>query len=79
MKTAISIPDELFRRAERVAKRRKISRSQLYAVALARLLDAEPKDDVTRAYDTAFDEDGRDSFVTEAGREALGQVEWTEE
>ena len=79
MKTAISIPDELFRRAERAAKRRKISRSQLYAVALAHLLDAEPKDDVTRAYDTAFDDDARDGFCTDAGHKALVQVEWSEE
>ena len=37
MKTAISIPDDVFRRAERLAKRRKVSRSQLYTVALVQL------------------------------------------
>lgn len=35
MKTAISIPDALFREAETLAKRRDISRSELYATAIA--------------------------------------------
>jgi metal-responsive CopG/Arc/MetJ family transcriptional regulator len=35
MKTAISIPDDLFEKAEEVAERLKVSRSQLYARAIA--------------------------------------------
>jgi metal-responsive CopG/Arc/MetJ family transcriptional regulator len=35
MKTAISIPDALFQEAETLAKRRGISRSELYATAIA--------------------------------------------
>ncbi|MGA7537334.1 MAG: hypothetical protein WBW93_01060 [Steroidobacteraceae bacterium] len=35
MKTAISIPDALFREAETLAKRRGMSRSELYATAIA--------------------------------------------
>jgi metal-responsive CopG/Arc/MetJ family transcriptional regulator len=35
MKTAISIPDALFREAEVRAKKRGISRSELYATAIA--------------------------------------------
>jgi len=35
MKVALSIPDELFERAEAVSKRLGISRSRLYATALA--------------------------------------------
>jgi metal-responsive CopG/Arc/MetJ family transcriptional regulator len=34
MKTAVSIPDRIFREAERHARRSKKSRSQLYAEAL---------------------------------------------
>ena len=37
MKTAVSLPDDLFRMAEGVARRLKVSRSQLYATALADL------------------------------------------
>jgi hypothetical protein len=79
MKTAISIPDDVFRRAERLAKQRKISRSQLYTAALEQLLDAEPKDDVTRAYDSAFSDDEPDAFIRAAGRRALANVEWEDE
>jgi predicted transcriptional regulator len=35
MKTAISIPDEIFEAAERLAKRLKRSRSEIYSRALA--------------------------------------------
>lgn len=35
MKTAISIPDPVFRHAERLAKQLKVTRSRLYAAAVA--------------------------------------------
>lgn len=35
MKTAISLPDEIFEEAERLAKQRGMSRSELYAKAVA--------------------------------------------
>lgn len=83
MKTAISIPDDVFRRAERFAKRRKLSRSELYTTALVRMLEAEPNEDVTRAYDSAFDDnrddDRGDSFVDTAAARILMSIEWTEE
>jgi len=47
MKTAVSIPDPIFEAADRLASRRKISRSELYAEALSRILDAEDADDIT--------------------------------
>ena len=78
MKTAISIPDDVFRRAERVAKRRKVSRSELYTAAIVRMLEAEPKDDLTRAYDSAFDDGTRDLFVDTAARQILTDVEWSD-
>ena len=47
MKIAVSIPDELFQRAEAAAKREGLSRSGLYSRALASYLAAEgdPDDD----------------------------------
>lgn len=78
MKTAISIPDDVFRRAERLAKSRKISRSELYTTALMRFLEAEPKEDVTRAYDSAFDDDAADDFVGAAARSTLETIEWSD-
>lgn len=79
MKTAISIPDDVFRRAERFARQRKLSRSELYTAALVRMLEAEPNEDVTRAYDSAFDDDRRDLFVDTATRSFLAGIEWDEE
>lgn len=79
MKTAISIPDDVFRRAERLAKRRKVSRSELYTAALIRLLEAEPKEDVTRAYDSAFADDHSDPVIDAAARRLLTDIEWNEE
>jgi hypothetical protein len=79
VKTAVSIPDDVFRRAERLAKRRKISRSQLYAAALVQLLESEPKTELTEAYDSAFDDNKGDAFVRDAARRTLASVEWSDE
>ena len=43
MKTAVSLPDDLYERAERAAERLGLNRSQLYSEALAKfLLDLGP-------------------------------------
>ncbi len=47
MKTAISLPDELFRRAEVAARRLGISRSQFYATAIDEFLRRGGADTVT--------------------------------
>lgn len=41
MKTAVSIPDKVYRAAERTAKRMGITRSRLYTIAIEKLLAAE--------------------------------------
>ena len=38
MKTAVSVPDDLFRLAEATARRLRVSRSELYAKAIAEFL-----------------------------------------
>lgn len=76
---SISIPDDVFRRAERLAKRRKVSRSQLYTAALVQMLEAEPKDELTRAYDSAFADDTLDPFTSETARAVLAGIEWSDE
>ena len=52
MKTAVSLPDPLFRDADRAAKRLGISRSELYARALAEFLRRESE--VTLALDKVY-------------------------
>lgn len=54
MKLAISVPDELFEAAERVAGRLKLSRSELYARALAAFLREHDGPAITRAIDRAL-------------------------
>jgi predicted transcriptional regulator len=79
MKTAVSIPDPLFRAAERLARRRGVPRSQLYAEALERLVGAETSDDhliaqinlVVAGVGTA-----PDGFNREAAHRSLARVEW---
>jgi predicted transcriptional regulator len=47
VKTAVSLPDDLFRQAELIAKRLRVSRSQLYAQALADFLSRSHAESVT--------------------------------
>ena len=73
MKVAVSIPDALFRRAERLARRRKMSRSQLYAVALERLVDVEDDSQITRRLDVVYSaqDSGLDASLLAAQAEAV--------
>ena len=47
MKTAVSLPDDLFRQAEASARRLRVSRSQLYARAIADFLQRQDDSSVT--------------------------------
>ena len=51
MKTAVSIPDNVFDAAEQVSKRLGVSRSRLYAIAIERLLARERSRGVRKALD----------------------------
>ena len=78
MKTAISIPDELFEGAERLARRTKRSRSRLYGDALKEYLARHAPDEVTEAMNRACAEVGeaKDPFVSTAARQTLERSEW---
>lgn len=54
MKTAVSVPDRVFDAGERVAKRLGISRSELYARAVARFVEEHRSDKVTEALDHVY-------------------------
>lgn len=54
VKTAVSIPDALFEAADALARERRVSRSALYAEALAMLLASAEDDDVTRQLDALY-------------------------
>jgi len=54
MKAAISIPDATFRAADRLAKRKGITRSELYARAVAALLRDEDEAEITSQLDRVY-------------------------
>ncbi|MFM7319419.1 MAG: hypothetical protein ACKO5E_20935 [bacterium] len=78
MKTAISIPDELFQNAERLAMRLQTSRSQLYARALSEFIARHDNDRVTELMDEAVRDVGQeaDLFVKKASSQAIERAEW---
>ena len=47
MKTAVSLPDDLFRKAESAARKLRVSRSKLYANAIAEYLERRSADAIT--------------------------------
>jgi predicted transcriptional regulator len=55
MKTAISIPDDAFQAADRVAKRLALSRSELYSRAVAQFVREHTTDGVTAALDHLYE------------------------
>ncbi len=78
MKTAVSLPDEVFRAADRQARRSQKSRSQLYAEALTEYLSRHAPDEVTDAMNAVVDQldEPRDPFVLAAARSVLERAEW---
>jgi predicted transcriptional regulator len=78
MKTAVSIPDDVFKDAERLASRLQTSRSKLYARALAEFVARHDDDQVTVLMDQAVREAGgeADSFLRAATQQATQRAEW---
>lgn len=78
MKTAVSLPDDLFRRADDLARRSGKSRSRLYQEALTEyLLRREPRT-VTDTLDLLMGKLGpeADEWAAEAGRRTIERSEW---
>ncbi len=79
MKMASSLPDELFSAAEDVAERLSLSRSQLYARAIAEFVAKWSADEVRESYDRAYaapETDEEAAFRRSAGRRALQASDW---
>lgn len=76
MKTAISLPDRTFARADALARRLGISRSELYARALDAFLGPPTDDEITAAIDAVYaDTDSSlDPAVRRAQRRAVGDT-----
>ena len=77
MKTAISIPDDLFADAERLARELKKSRSRLYGDAMREYLARHSAEGITDALDRLYDEVDRSSeFARAAAQRTLERSDW---
>ncbi|CAN5783850.1 hypothetical protein BH18ACT15_BH18ACT15_06580 [soil metagenome] len=78
MKTAVSIPDAIFKAAERMAERLGVSRSELYARAVSEFLEARLERAVTEQLDEVYEEDESelDTVLERMQAVSLPREEW---
>lgn len=79
MKTAVSVPDDLFAQVDRLAKRSHRSRSEVYSSALREYVARHAPDEVTAGLDAIFTEVGQPDageFTKAAARGTLESAEW---
>jgi hypothetical protein len=78
MKTAISVPDKTFESAESLAKRLKMSRSELYVRALEHYLKLHDDEALTENFNKVYENmDSRiDPAVRSAARKTFERNEW---
>jgi metal-responsive CopG/Arc/MetJ family transcriptional regulator len=78
MKTAVSLPDEVFERAELAAKQLKLSRSEFYSRALSEYLARHTDSEITSAINSAISEVGqpRDSTISRRAHKRVLSTEW---
>ena len=78
MKTAISLPDDLFESADVLAKRLGLSRSELYATAVAEYLAKHRDEDVTGRLNEVFADEpsGIDPALRSAQARSVSAAEW---
>jgi len=78
MKTAISIPEPVFRSAETLARRLKMSRSQLYTKAVAEFVARHRRSQLTKQLNEVYSEidAGLDAGSLALQRRSLPDEEW---
>src|SRR6266850_5589059 len=78
MKTAVSIPDDVFEKVERLARRARKSRSEVFSAALREYVARHAPEEVTEAMDRvcAAVNDQPDAFVSAAARRVMKRTEW---
>jgi metal-responsive CopG/Arc/MetJ family transcriptional regulator len=78
MKTAVSIPDEIFQDAERLARRTGRSRSRVLSDALREYLSRHSPEEATEAVNRACLEidEARDPFTASAAHNVLARSQW---
>jgi len=78
MKTAVSVPDDLFRTGERVAHRLGLSRSGLYATALREFFARHDDAEITRRLNDVYGRESSavDPAISRIAARALPRESW---
>ena len=74
MRTTLELPDPLFRKAKKLAQRRRIPFRALVADALHRLLEEEPRPQTFQLEDASFKGDGFVSGLSETDWERIREI-----
>jgi predicted transcriptional regulator len=78
MKTAVSIPDDVFEKVERIARGARKSRSEVFSAALREYVARHAPEEVTDALNRVCDSVGveDDEFVNAAAQRVLENSSW---
>jgi metal-responsive CopG/Arc/MetJ family transcriptional regulator len=78
MKVAVSIPDRIFESAERLAKQRRVPRSQIFAEALSAYVESRSAEAITARLNDVYgkEESALDAGLAQAQLESLNHEAW---
>lgn len=78
MKTAISIPDDIFEKAEHLSKRLKMSRSELYTNAVKGFIEQNKTKDITKLLNKVYEknESGVDKILNKMQSSSMDKEKW---
>lgn len=78
MKTAISLPDQLFRLGETAARKLRMSRSELYATALKEFLERRESSKITKRINKVYSKEPSklDPALHSAQMHSLEKEDW---
>ena len=80
MKVAISVPDPIFRAADRLAKRMRVPRSQFYARAVESYLKQQARPDITERLNAVYGrgKNSPDPALLDHNLARLRRTDWDE-
>ena len=78
MKVAVSVPDRIFEAAERLAKQRRVPRSQIFAEALSAYVESRSAEAITAKLNDVYGKEASavDAGLAQAQLESLNHEAW---
>jgi len=78
MKTAISVPNDIFELSEKLAKKLKVSRSKIFAMGVKKLAEEHDDDDVTARLNEFYEKERAeiDPVIMKMAALSLPKDEW---